>query len=341
MNTAKQNQKKWIGTGIRWLVGIFILYLVFINIDFNQFKLSIAKSNTWLIILGLTHAPILILIAATRWRFLMNQYFKVDLSGNFVLNHYWKGLALGFFTPASLGLDAYRIVISGSRFGDYTASTVIIIIEKLMALITCMLIIVVLYPIVPITLTPELGRVFYLAYILLFASILSLFGIIIVLRNKMLSLFLEKFENYVARILSKISDKMKMGEELKTTKFSFRALAEPLTNSRITIVIALSFGIQMISAIKSQVFFCALDYNIPFIVNLFVAPMIYFIFILPVSFGSLGIREGVYILLYGLFGVPIEIALIVSFLNLSGMLLNSLIGGIIMLVSKPSGTVAT
>ena len=166
MNTAKQNQKKWIGTGIRWLVGIFILYLVFINIDFNQFKLSIAKSNTWLIILGLTHAPILILIAATRWRFLMNQYFKVDLSGNFVLNHYWKGLALGFFTPASLGLDAYRIVISGSRFGDYTASTVIIIIEKLMALITCMLIIVVLYPIVPITLTPELGRVFYLATLL-------------------------------------------------------------------------------------------------------------------------------------------------------------------------------
>ncbi len=341
MNTTKQNQKKWMGTGIRWLVGIFIFYLVFKNIDFNQFKLSVAKSNPWLIILGMAHAPILILIAATRWRFLMSQYFKADLSGSFVLSHYWKGLALGFFTPASLGLDAYRIVISGNRFGEYTASTAIIIVEKIMALITCMSIIVILYPIVPITLTPEFGRVFYLAYILLFASILSLLSIIIVLRNKMLSLFLEKFENYAARILSKISDKIKLGEEFKTTKFSFRALAEPLANTRITIVIALSFGIQLTSAIKSQVFFCALDYNIPFIVNLFAAPMIYFIFILPVSFGSLGIREGVYILLYGLFGVPIEIALIVSFLNLSGMLLNSFIGGAILLVSKPSGTAAT
>ena len=340
MNTAKQNQKKWIGTGIRWLVGIFILYLVFKNIDFNQFKLSIAKSNPWLIILGLAHAPILILIAATRWRFLMNQYFKADLSVNFVLNHYWKGLALGFFTPASLGLDAYRIVIIGTRLGEYGASTAIIIVEKLMALITCMSIIVVLYPIVPIKLTPEFGKVFYLAYILLFASIVLIFGIIIVLRNKMLSLLLEKFEKYVSSILSKISDKIKIGEELKTTKFSFRALAEPLANPRITIVIGLSFGIQLISAIKSQVFFCALGYNIPFIVNLFAAPMIYFIFILPVSFGSLGIREGVYILLYGLFGVPIEIALIVSFLNLSGMLLNSLIGGTIMLVSNPSSNVA-
>ncbi len=341
MNTSKQNKKKWIGKGIRWSVGIFILYLVFKNIDFIQFKLSIAKSDPWLIILGLVHAPILILIAAIRWRFLMNQYFNADLSVNFVLNHYWKGLALGFFTPASLGLDAYRIVISGRWFGEYTANTAIIIVEKLMALITCMSIIVVLYPIVPISLTPEFEKVFYLVYILLFASVLFLTGIIIVLRNKMLSLFLEKFENYVAQVLSKISDKVKMGEKFKIKKFSFRVLAEPLANPRITIVIALSFGIQLVSAIKSQIFFCALDYNIPFIVNLFAAPMIYFIFILPVSFGSLGIREGVYIILYGLFGVPIEIALIVSFLNLSGMLLNSMIGGTIMLVSKPSCPRAT
>ncbi len=340
MKTVKRNKKKWIGAGIRWAVGILILYLVFKNIDFNQFKTSIAKSNLGLIILGLAHAPLLIMIAATRWRFLMNQYFNADLSVKFVLNHYWKGLALGFFTPASLGLDAYRIVISGRKFGEYTVSTTIIIVEKLMALISCMSIIVVLYPVVPIVLPPEFGRIFYLVFILLFASILSLLGIIIVLRNKMLSLFLEKFENYVGRIFSKISDKMQTGGEFNITKFSLRALIEPLVNPRITIVIALSFGIQLTSAIKTQVFFCALDYNIPFVVNLFAAPMIYFIFILPVSFGSLGIREGVYVLLYGLFGVPIEIALIVSFLNLSGMLLNTLIGGIILLLSKPSSTEA-
>lgn len=341
MNKTKKNNKKWIWTGIRWLFGILILCLVFKNIDLNQFKLSIEKAEPWLIILGLVHAPVLIFIAAFRWHFLLNQYFNARLSVNFVLSHYWKGIALGFFTPASLGLDAYRIVISGSRFGEYTASTAIIIVEKLLALLTCMSIIVVLYPIVPITLTPEFGKIFYLIYIILFLFILLFIGIIIVLRNKMLLLFLKKIENYIGRILSKISNKIKIGTKLKTTKFSFRSLVQPLVNPKIAIVIALSFGIQLVSAIKSQIFFCALDYDIPFIVNLFAAPLIYFIFILPVSFGSLGIREGVYILLYGLFGVPIEIALIVSFLNLSGMLLNNLIGGTLLLASKQSGTVAS
>jgi len=260
MNTVKQNKKKWVGAGVRWLIGLCILYIVFNNIDFNQFKLSIAKSNPWLIILGLSHAPFLILIAASRWRFLMNQYFKFILPWKYVVNHYWKGLALGFFTPASLGLDAYRIVICGSMSGKYTASTIIIIVEKFIALISCMSIIVVLYPIVPITLTPEIGRVFYLAYILLFVSVVLLLGIIILLRNRMLSLFLEKFEGYVSQTLARISVKVKIGEGIKKAKFNFRASMEPLANPRIISVIMFSFGIQLVSAIKSQVFFCALGY---------------------------------------------------------------------------------
>ena len=58
-------------------------------------------------------------------------------------------------------------------------------------------------------------------------------------------------------------------------------------------------------------------------------PVLYFIFLLPISFGSLGIREGAYILLYGLFGVPAETALVVSFFNLLGVLLNNLIGALL------------
>ena len=54
------------------------------------------------------------------------------------------------------------------------------------------------------------------------------------------------------------------------------------------------------------------------------------VFLLPISFGSLGIREGAYVLFYGAFAVPMETALLVSFFNLLGMLLNNLVGGIIL-----------
>ncbi len=325
---------KWAGKGIRLLIGMLIFFFVFKNIDFAKLKFSLIGSNPWLILLGLLHFPILIIIAVSRWRFVLGQYHKVKLPFNYAIKHYWIGLALGFLTPASLGLDAYRVGISGHRYGDYTTSTVVVLVEKLMALITCMLIIVVLYPIVPITPTPQLRDIFYLAYILLLVSGLLLLGIFVVLRNKMLSFLLQKFENYITAIQLKITKNLGLSQRFESASFSFRAMIEPIANPSVLLVIVFSFGIQFVSSLKSQVFFCALNYDLPFTVNLFVVPAMYFIFILPISFGSLGIREGVYILLYGLFGVPAEVALIVSFFNLSGILMNNLIGNIIMMLTK-------
>jgi hypothetical protein len=63
-------------------------------------------------------------------------------------------------------------------------------------------------------------------------------------------------------------------------------------------------------------------------VNLFVAPIFFIIFLIPISFGSIGVREGAFILLYGQFGVPMEVALLVSFFNLFGLFLNNIIGAL-------------
>ena len=134
----KQGLYKWLKRGTRWLIGIVIFYFVFQNIDFAELKMSIEKSNPWLFFLGLAHAPLFVIIAALRWRFLLMQYYKRRFPVEFVLNHYWKGLALSSFTPAFIGLDAYRFIISGRYFGEYTLNAAIILVEKLMALITCM-----------------------------------------------------------------------------------------------------------------------------------------------------------------------------------------------------------
>ena len=50
---------------------------------------------------------------------------------------------------------------------------------------------------------------------------------------------------------------------------------------------------------------------------------------LPISFAGFGVREGAYILLLGMFGVPPESGLVVSFFALSAMLVNYAIGGIL------------
>lgn len=95
-----------------------------------------------------------------------------------------------------------------------------------------------------------------------------------------------------------------------------------------------SLVIQIIGSISSQLFFISLDFDIPFIVNLFVTPVLFFIFLLPISFGSLGVREVAFISIFGVFGLPAEVALLVSFFGLAGLLLNYTISGLVMLLTR-------
>ena len=101
----------------------------------------------------------------------------------------------------------------------------------------------------------------------------------------------------------------------------------PLVRVRsLAAVLLLSIGVQASSAVTSVLIFISIAYPVGLLVNLFVVPIFLFIFLLPISFGSVGVREGSHILLYGLFDVPREVALVASFIGLLGLLLNQAIG---------------
>lgn len=318
---------------LRWLLPILVLCFVIKEIDFTQFKQNLGRTNPNLFFLGLLLTPLLIVFGTLRWHSLLslNDRFKIPLG--FTFKHYWTGLALGFFVPASLGWDAYRVFISGRHFGNYTKKLAIIVVEKIAALVTCMSIIVVIYPLTTIVVHSRIEKIFYLANILLIITLFFLVLVFIFLQSSFFSEMINKIEIYVAKTLEKIAARLKIKNATKVDPISVTGLIQSFVSPKIIWVIILSFSIQFVSALKSQIFFSALGYNIPFIVNLLLAPTLYFIFLLPISFGSIGIREGLYIVLYGLFGVPAEIALLVSFFNLSGMLLNNAIGGVVMLFS--------
>ena len=334
-----QNLFTWARRIFRFGAPVIILYLIATRIDFGLLKSSFISTKSYLFILGLLHAPVLILIAAFRWRLLLQQYLKKIVPALFALKHYWIGQALGFFTPASLGLDAYRIVVGGKHFGGYRKNILIILIEKIMALITCMAIIVILYPFVPKIMDNRIKQIVFIAYILLLLPMPVILLLAFADKNRFVSVLFEKLVNHVSATLKSIGKRMGMNGVSEDVRIPLSMVTEPLSSPRFLAVIALSFGIQLVSSIKSQIYFISLGYDVPFIINLFVTPTIYFIFLLPISLGSIGIREGVYILMYGLFSVPPEIALLVSFYNLMGILLINAVGGVIILLnrSEPHG----
>jgi len=336
MNQTGTNGKliAWGRKALRFGLPLLIGYLIVTRIDFGILKTSFLGTKSYLFFLGLMHAPVLILLAVYRWKELLQGYLRRHVPGGFALRQYWIGQALGFFTPASLGLDAYRIVAGGRQFGSYAKNTLIVLIEKVLALVTCMLIIVVLYPLVPRIVNGQVKDIVLIAYILLLV-VLAVTGIVALAgRNTVLSLLLGKLMGSISRTMTSLGKRMGTGGEELEMSISLKSLVEPLLSPRFLLVILLSFGIQFVSSVKSQLYFVSLGYDVPFLVNLFVTPMIYFIFLLPVSLGSIGIREGVYIVLYGLFGVPAEIALLVSFYNLLGILLNNAVGGVFILFSR-------
>jgi hypothetical protein len=100
------------------------------------------------------------------------------------------------------------------------------------------------------------------------------------------------------------------------------------------VVLISALAIQLLSSFAIFIFIKALNYDLPYYIPMFITPVMFFIFLLPISFGSLGIREGAFIFFYSIFGMDQEAALLLSFLALSGRLLNVIIGAIILQVSS-------
>jgi len=324
--------KKIIKT-LYWVLPILIFTVIFVKIDFNAFKKNISQTNPWLLVAGIFYYPFVILIGGLRWRVIVNYYYKNKPPYWFMLRHYWIGLALGIFAPGMIGWDVYRIIVMGKKFGNYLENIGAIIIEKIMALLNVTLMIVVLYPFVKnlvVNDTIIFHELLNAAHIALLISLVTILFLFIVPFNKYSSTLVVKLQNRVSYYYNKVRRVVGFDYPISNSTPNMADIIKPIFRPRaFCLVFTLSLGIQIISAIGNQMFFRALGYDLPFIVNIFVLPIFYFIFLLPISFGSLGIREGAYILIYGLFGVPAETALLVSFFNLMGILFNNAIGGLL------------
>ncbi len=274
-----------------------------------------------------------------RWSASVHTYATSRLPKSFLLKTYWVGMALGMFVPASLGWDIYRIAAVSKRIGKPIANVFAIFLEKGLALVTMAVLVVILYPFVHRYLTipsAHIVGIVKFSYIALIVFILLGAAAYFMFHNNAASVLVERIDRIFSRFLSAAARKTRLGLNPDDMQFSIRGLFAPLSQpNNYGKVVLLSFAIQLVSAVRTQIYLISLGYSLPFVVNLFMGPIFFFIFILPISFGSLGIREGAFILLYGLFGIPAEIALLASFYNLLGILLNMAIGGVIMLLDRP------
>lgn len=283
----------------------------------------VTNANIIYIFIGYLLHPIFIIIGAIRWYYLINRVERINFL--YVLKHYWIGLGLGYFVPSSIGWDLYRVSSIGFKSKQYLQHIIIIIYEKLSAFLSYGSVALILIPLINIK---ELNSGNYYNTLFVFSSsiliILFLFYFSLknnFIRNKIKKLVISNYEKFKDKILKKESASEKATNSIDIQKITLLDLS---------IIYGFTFIIQLITAFSNNLFFLSLGIEIDFFKNLFVISMLTIIFILPISFGSIGVREASYIFLFGLFGISPEHSVTVSIIAFLGLVLNNSIGLIIL-----------
>jgi glycosyltransferase 2 family protein len=310
---------------IRAVLPIVLIVLIVAGVDLRQVGQLAADAHLGWLFLGIVFTPSRILAAAARWFIMLRAAFGRRVHWLRTLHHYWTGVALGFFTPASAGLEIYRVVAVTREVGHPRVNVAIVVLEKVLALVGCALTALVALPFLPAVTGESASAVRDLAW--LAVGLLGV-GLIVTLtaRHMLGSRLVRSLSRRADALLIRVRPRLSSGPSshgAETTAEGLRSVTHPMPLAG---AFAASVGVQVSAAIGGQIMFHAVGYEVPFAVNLFVIPILYVLFALPISIGSIGVREGGYILLYGMFGVPAEVALLVSLLTLLGIGLNSLIG---------------
>jgi uncharacterized protein (TIRG00374 family) len=322
-----------------WCLPPVILYAIFSRVDFGRLRELFFNAEFSLIVMAIPLITVVIVTAALRWHFLLRHYRCSVQPVATSIGDYWKGLAVGVLIPGSLGSDAYRVMILGRQKGYYLRSVFIIVLEKLAALFACAVLIAGLYPLLTSNHLPNVvANIIHVLYMIFIAGAAFILTAIFIRHQGwgrrlagMLNARLEAVARRMAS-LAPTSDRPAMEEASSRTALGL--LLSAFSPAVVFPALGLSLSIMCFSAIQSQLYFQGLGYDVPFSVNLFVTPLLFLLFTLPISFGGLGIREGAFILLYGAFGVPAEIALVASFCSLLSTLLGYAIGAGLLLISK-------
>ena len=324
-----------IQKALYWIIPPVILVYIFMKIDIDSFFISLKNIELKYYLLGLIFYPVVMIFGAFRWYYLKKRLVDSGIPFSFSMNNYWIGLSIGFLAPGSLGWDIYRIIAATRKYGKLIRNTFVAVIEKLSGLAACSIIIIVSFPFLDISSNEVINRIMVFTYVVFFGMVVFML---------IAGIFSRRFE-FVTKIANRVQKSLL--ERLKNTRFKFSQYLKDETGEDqqvkynlkkvipgLPVVFTSALAIQLVASYTIFIFIKALNYDLPYYIPMFISPVMFFIFLLPISFGTLGIREGAFIFFYGIFGMDQEAALLLSFLTLSGRLLNVIIGAIILQISS-------
>jgi len=277
-----------------------LMVVIFKQIDLSLFFESVKNANFVYFAVMAALWPLSLFLSSYRWNLILKEY-GISLPNTTTFNLYMISSFFNNFLPSGVGGDIYKLGSLGKKYKNSKAKIVSsVLIERGIGFFTMLLFILIIgVSFVYRSTDINLLKIYLLTGLLIIAIMLAY------------------------RLIQRYSR-----SHFLRTFTSFK-------NKRVFLgATLLSVALLMLSVFSTLLAFKAFDYQISYMLLLFLIPIISLSEIIPLSLNSIGIKEGVALYLFSLFSINISVVLAVFLAGRIILALLSLSGGISYLLVK-------
>jgi uncharacterized protein (TIRG00374 family) len=273
------------------------------------------QSDTGLIILGCMVVLFMAqVLSSLRWQWILKSD-KTDISFKTLLESYMVGMFVNNFLPTTIGGDLVKSYDIFRITKNVSISIISVFLERFSGLVALVML-------------SWLGAVFLLPG----ASHL-LIGVWLLINIFCIFIAVSIFYEPITKRIIKLPAIPALHSSVNILLSSLEKL-NAFKNQKLLLLklLVVSFPIQLITILIYKIISMSLSIDIGSLFLIFSVPLIILISLLPISYGGHGVREVVTVFMFSLAGVPKDIALGISLIYLSVILLVSLSGGFFLIL---------
>jgi uncharacterized protein (TIRG00374 family) len=284
----------WLGCRLALSAGLLALLVTQVDLGESWSVLLTARLDLVALMMALAIANRL--LAAYRWFVLVRvRHPSVSFAG--VVRLIFVSGFVGYFMPGSVGVEVVRIYGLARTVGDRAVAVTSVLVERMLASLALVAMVLIGLPFLPPVLPVAIGELAWVTLALLLLAILLLMAAPV--RRLTLTLVrharLAWFRNALGKLYLVLDEyRSRPGLMVAAT------------------LLALAF--QLMRCLAPAVGAAALGAQLPLIFFVTLMPIVLLLALAPISIAGLGVQEAGVVYLFGLVGMPAEVALPLSLL---------------------------
>ncbi len=304
---------------LKILVSVGLIGWLLSRSDLDQIWQTIQSANYGLLMLAFLLFYIGYFLAARRWQLLLGA-LGVPARLWTLVQSFSIAILFNNFLPSTIGGDAYRMYDSFRMGAGKSRAIAVVFIDRVIGLSALILL--------AFTVSLFAGEVaekiplLRLFLLVAMCGVLLLTWIVFGSGGKVL-MRLTGGQNPLMKVAHGIMGKLYYGFHL------FEGRSDVLLRA-----IGLSLLIQVNVVIHSLIITSALQIDVPVLAMFIIIPLAQLIMTAPISINGIGLRESVFVLFFGLYGIAPEKALAFAFISFSMIIAQGVVGGVVLMLRR-------